>query len=283
VAVTGFDQNDYEVDTANRRNPDAAIKDGAILYRVTSDMYSGKKHILTGAAPLGSLNQGRYNTYHQRTTYCANNVTVCLSEMLYRLYRGVLDGVQAGLAPHHLEQLITKSYNLVVFAVGKIDGLVYVDSDGAKLYNPKLTGTSVTSPDPTYAPLHQFGTNVRGAGKRGVVYPSARHSDDFAFALFYDETKKIKTDPYKVLDLRLQLISEGQDFKSKHPGPFDFTRDKMHPTIGYYEFADEDAFRDLKVQKLINPDDLAEWGYIDFVRRRYDIMCTYTNKKIVNC
>ena len=272
-----YNKDLYAVDREKGFDPNASIKDGALLYRITSRKWCDDRNILTGNGAHYGPGEGRFHRINQRTTYCAENAMVCLSEMLYRLYRGMLKGIKDKLPDANLKRLTSKNYVLVIMSVGKIADLVYADSLGARAYHRHITGPSITCPDSEYEPLQIFSDAVRGDYKNGVVYPSARHSEGLAFALFKDETGKLKPSPYEKLELRLQLISEGQDYiinppatLAARPPQFNITNDKLHPTVGYYEFRNPRVFNNLKNQGLINPDGLSERGYLDFVRRRYD-------------
>lgn len=280
-----FDINRYEMDN-NRRNPNAALGDGAVLYRITSDLHSDRSIILSGEGAM--FRDGRYNYIRQRTTYCAMSVMVALSEALYYMYRAVLDAVHAGLSPYDLDSMTDDTRHLVVLAVDRIDDLVYVDAAGATLYYPGLQYMTITHPDHRYDPLQKFGTEVSRRRKNGVVFPSARHSEAFAYALFEDQTAKLKSVPYEILKVRLRLVPESHDFTSHLPAPAPpppalfLDRDRPHPTVGHYEFDDSAAgttLADLKSQQLINPSDLREKSYIDFVRRLY----TDPDKKYIPC
>jgi hypothetical protein len=265
-----YNPDDYVIDFANGYDPDAALNDGAVLYRLTSRTYAGQTEILTGNGAALGVTDGRFHVVQQRATYCANNVIVCLSEILYHVYRGMLDGIRDELPPADLKKRATLKRVLVIFSVSAIDEIVYADSVGARRYSPGITGPSITCPDSEYLPLQKFASEVRRDSKTGVVFPSARHTEGFAFALFRNETARLKSHPYDVLELQLQLISESQDLRVKPPAKFDIERQKLHPTVGYYEFLDPIAFNDAKVRQLVHPDGLSSQGYVDFVRRRYD-------------
>ena len=258
------------LDTDKGHDPDASIEDGAVLYRITSRTYCGRNEILTGDGAALGVDEGRFHRVKQRTTYSANNIIICLSEILYRMYRAMLDSIKDKLPAADLKQRALRRQVLVILTVGKIDNLIYADSIGARVYNSNITGPSITCPDSVYSPLQDFSDAVRKDNKSGVVYPSARHSEGLAFALFNDETQSVKPTPYETLELQMQLVSESQDFLIRPPSKFDIHGDKLHPTIGYYEFKDPLAFSDLKSKHLIWPEALSDKGYVDFVRRRYD-------------
>jgi hypothetical protein len=162
-----------------------------------------------------------------------------------------------------------RTYKLAIFSVKKIDELVYVDSIGAKSYDARIISSTVVFPDDIYGPLHHISDRLREEKKRGVVYPSARHSRDFAFAFFKNETRKIRDDFYEAPLLNLQLIVEEQNPLDFPPQRFKVHTDKLHATMGYYEFADNSEFDRLKSEGLIYPSGIPNSGYIDFVRRHY--------------
>lgn len=264
-----YDPTRYMIDDANHHDPDASLEDGAMLYRITSRTYSGSGDVLTGNGAANGVTEGRFHRIGQRATYCANNVMLCLAEILFRQYRVMLDGIEKDTHPALLKPQAVGKHVLVILAVDKIDNIVFADSVGARVYNHNITGPSITTPDLVYDQLQKFSDEVRRDRKRGVVYPSARHSEGFAFALFNNESGRIRLTPYETLELKLQLVSEKQDFSIKPPARFDIYVDKIHPTIGYYEFINETAFNGLKSRGLIHPDRLPARGYFDFVRRRY--------------
>ena len=76
--------------------------------------------------------------------------------------------------------------------------------------------------------------------------------------------------PYIGLPISLRLIAEDQDTTSFPPKKFKVHTDKLHATMGYYQLKDEDQLEALKAEGLIHPKNIPAWGYVDFVRRRYD-------------
>jgi RES domain len=264
-----YDPSLYEIDTLDRQESDASIKDGALLYRVASPTHWNWPHIISGDGTMKKKSVGRFHRIDQRASYCANNVIVCLSEMLYHQYRKFLSQVEANQPRDHLDQWTLRKSRLAIFSVKRIDGLVYVDSIGAKSYDARIISSTVVFPDPLYGPLHVISDQLRQHEKSGVVYPSARHSKDFAFAFFKNETSKIKRgDFYEAPLITLQLIVEEQD-TSYPPTRFRVHTDKLHATMGHYEFDDPDHFEALKDEGLIYPKGIPASGYIDFVRRHY--------------
>jgi hypothetical protein len=258
----------YDVDRRGEKHS-AEIRDGALLYRVASLQHWERPHILSGAgAELGSP-AGRFHRINQRASYCSNNVILCFAEMLYHMYRRVMDGIVDRLPVEHLINWRDKEARLVIFSVQDIRDLVYVDSQGARVdFDPRMLGWAVVCPYGTYEPFHNLSDMLRVKAKKGIVYPSARHSVDLAFAFFRDETAKIREDLYIALDMRLQLIPENQDFNAPPDECSPFSG-KLHATMGYYEFLDPGEFGRARTEGLIYPDALQDRGYVDFVRRRY--------------
>ena len=261
-------EKDYHVDP-DRQVFDAWLEEGALLYRIASLSHWQRSYIITGEGSIKTRSEGRFHRVDQRTSYCANNIIVCLSEMLYHMYRRFLAQLEQFQPREHSTIWTTQKYRLVIFAVKRIDDLVYVDSIGAKKYDSRITSSTVVFPDPLYGPLHNISDRVRLDMKNGVVYPSARHSEDFAFALFKNETSKLMEDPYKAPHITLQLIAEDQDIISFPPDGFKVYTDKLHATMGYYQFDKPNQLDALKDAGLIYPEDIPASGYIDFVRRHY--------------
>lgn len=258
----------YQVDTENRQEDYASILDGAMLFRITSLSHWDKHDIISGEGCLNKTSKGRYHQA-QRVSYCANNVIICISELLYHMYRKVLDGIKDNHPTRHLSTWFKQQFRLAIFSVEEISDLVYVDSIGAKNYDPRILSSTVVFPDAIYEPLQVISARLRLDGKNGVVYPSARHSRDLAFALFNNETSKIKDTFYEAPFIKLQLILEEQDCSTFPPESFKPHTDKLHATMGYYEFEDKTHLDKLKTDQLIYPNDIPPSGYIDFVRRHY--------------
>jgi RES domain-containing protein len=212
---------------------------------------------------------GRFNAADQRASYCANNIILCFAEMLYHMYRMFLLQLEQYQPKVHSKNWITQNSRLVIFSVKRIDDLVYADSIGAKQYDARITSSTVVSPDHIYGPLHNLSERARQAKKSGVVYPSARHSQDFAFVFFKNETQKLMETPYRAPHIILQLIAEDQDTSSFPPKRFKVYTDKLHATMGYYQFKNPAYLDSLKKAGLIYPEDIPLSGYVDFVRRRY--------------
>jgi RES domain-containing protein len=263
-----YDTSLYQIDP-ERVVCDATLRAGAILYRAASLSHWERVHIVTGVGAEQGRHKGRFHEVAQRASYCANNVVVCIAEKLYHQYRLMLDGIYARQPADHLALYRRLQCMLVVFEVDRIDGLVCVDADAASRdYDARLSGSTIVFPDPLYEPLRLFSSALREKGKRGVVYPSARHSEGLAFALFRDETERVRATPYLGILMELSLVSEEQNF-TLAPAPFSVFREKLHATMGHFRFIDVTAFEAAKRQGLFHPKELPVTGYVDFVRRRY--------------
>jgi RES domain-containing protein len=261
-----FDEDKYEYDQKNKSQK-AKLHENAVLYRLTSFTHSNKEEVLTGKGAL--RDSGRFHVTHQRTSYCANNMLVCLSEVLFHNYQGVLSRMNDNQPWQEVNELIEDERCLVMFKVGEIDKFVFIDSDAVRVdLNKRMSGTMVVFPQANYLPFQQFSTSLRGIGMNGVFYPSARHSKDICIALFEDHSKKVKKSDYRTLAVTLNLLKENQNFNSPIEicDPFS---DKIHPTMGYYRFDNEMAFIKAKSDNYLNPPNIPIEGKIDFVRRLY--------------
>jgi len=263
-----YSQSMYKTDP-QRKLHEAEIDAGAVLYRLTSIHYCQASEILNGKAPTYSKISGRFNEPDQLTTYCANNVIVCLAEVLYHMYRAVLDRIRLKRPYADVIGAVHWKKCLSVFAVGRIAQLVYIDSEGtSRDYDSRISGATITFPDPLYEPFRDFHTRVRQERKSGILYPSARHSQGLCIALFGDMTDRLQHDFYELLPVDLRLVSEDQD-PAQAPRDCDPFRDKLHATMGYYTFTAPDQFERVRNGGSIYPADIPPTGMVDFVRRRY--------------
>jgi RES domain-containing protein len=261
-----YDAAKYQLDRETRTRNEAAFLDGAVLYRLTSPIHCDKTDVLSGKG--ANRTKGRYHNF-QSTSYCASNVLLCMAEVLFHMYRAVIDGIRKELSHGHLMQLSESPRILIVFAVAERTDLIWADSEGCRTdYAPRVGGTSVVYPDATYEPMQAFAEKLRELQKPGVMYPSARHSQDFAVALFEDQNTLLKTDPFERLAVTLKLINEEQEL-GVAPETVSPLRDKLHPTMGFYEFADAGELERVRGAGLLNPSQIPQRGYVDFVRRKY--------------
>lgn len=267
-----FDYSLYDYDQSNKERHEAVLRENACLYRVTSTIHCSATDILTGRGPMSSLEPGRFNAPQQQTTYCANNILVCFSEVLFHMYRLVLKRIQNKKYALTRAAMISERA-LVVIRVKEIKDLVYIDSAGVAVdYDHLVYGAAAVFPDPHYAVFQEFSNRVRQEKKRGIIYPSARHSRDVCMALFHDETNSILPGCHQIASVRFQLIPEDQNLDERPTaGGFDPYARKIHPTMGHYEVTDADTWEQLRDAKLLNPSGIPQVGMIDFVRRRYRV------------
>jgi len=263
-----YSEDAYEYD----RNHDsyvAKLRDGALLYRLASMQHCSREDALTGAGSLEAPVKGRFNTAQQRTTYCTNNVLVCIAEVLFHMYRRALRAIENRAPAHEIRATMREKRCLLVLRIHEIDGMVYADSKDVALdFDPRVCGASVVFPDPYYKFLWEFGDEVRSRGKKGILYPSARHLNDVCIALFYDETERIDPNFDIALDIELRLVAEDQDYTQplRSCDPFD---DKLHATMGYYCFTNSTELENARTAIALNPLDIPASGMVDFVRRQY--------------
>jgi hypothetical protein len=263
-----YDDSLYDYDP-NNINHEAKLNNGAYLYRLTSITHSEIDDALNGGGPLKSSQPGRFNNPYERASYCANNTLVCIAEILYHMYRTALNRIENRDPDGFILESFLAKRALISIRVSEIDNMVHIDgSDVKRHFDQRMGGTATVFPGPNYDMTLGFNKLLRDKGKRGVFYPSARHSKDICIALFDDETSRIDQGSYKLLNVELRLLPETQPLKTPFSICEPFT-DKLHPTMGYYSFDDPAQLADAKTRKTINPADLPEKGIVDFIRRQY--------------
>jgi RES domain-containing protein len=264
-----YDAGLYNFDRENSYH-EASLEKGAFLYRLTSVNHAGLQDILSGKGPELSRAEGRFNAPQQKATYCTNNALVCIAEVLYHMYRVVLDLISNGMPYRQVQSSLHAERCLVVVRVKEIKDLVYCDCEGARRdFNAKFGGTTVVFPDNHYEPFWDFNNTIRKKGKKGVIYPSARHSRDLCLVLFDDETPRIMRRSVYRLNIKLQLLPEDQDPRQP-PRKCDPLREKLHATMGYYSFENQEQYDKARNAHILNPGDTPFQGMIDFVRRKYN-------------
>jgi hypothetical protein len=160
--------------------------------------------------------------------------------------------------------------SLSAFRVDGIPDLIYIDAEGLQVdFDPRIRGAAVVYPEATYDLFLELNRSIRKRNKRGIVYPSARHSRGYCFALFDDETSHIDVVSFRNIEVKLMLVSEQQQFGAV-ASPCNPFREKLHCTMGYYEFVDQIVFDKARTDGILNPAALPGHGLVDFVRRRYD-------------
>lgn len=257
-------------DHGNHDRVAATLKDGAFLYRVTSRSWVAQDVLLTGDGPKLARTSGRFHFIQQSATYCSTNILTALSEVLYHSYRSVLDRMTQQSDPDLVLRLASYDRYLVIFRVREIRNLAYLDAVSARvIYGGQFGGTMTVCPDKVYEPFQKLSNDLRERGKKGLFYPSARHSEGLCVVLFDDESSSIIDGEYHVLKVKLKLISE--DAPPKRPTadchPY---MDKLHPTMGYYQFEDPSYLQRLDAAGMINPSTIPPAGFIEFVRHPYN-------------
>lgn len=234
-----YDESLYEFDRNNTYH-EATLRRGAYLYRLTSINHAGLDDVLSGRGAGKGRVKGRFNAPQQKATYCTNAL-VCIAEVLYHMYRTVLDKMTNKLAYRDIRSSLEAERCLVILRVEAIPDLVYVDCEAVKVdFNTRFGGTTVVFPDHLYAPFRDFNDTLRANSKKGVIYPSARHSKDVCLTLFDDETSRIIPDTDERLNIKLQLPSEDQD-PLQPPQRCDPYQVKLHATMGYYSSLTEQS------------------------------------------
>jgi RES domain-containing protein len=265
-----FDETSYVYDRS-RQKCTAGLADGAYIYRLVSLAHCSPDEILTGKGPEASRESGRFNGPQQRTSYCATNILTCLSEVLYHMYRGVLRRLKDKQPYDDVVAAMRVRRALAIARVQAIDDMVFVDSEGVRVdYKVSIPGTTIVFPDHKYKPFRRFSDKLRRDMKKGVVYPSARHSEGMCFALFNDETGRLIKSEFELLFVEMSLVPEKHDPKVAAPATLDPFREKLHATMGHYRFEDPTELERLRSAVRLNPIDIKSEGMIDFVRRRYN-------------
>jgi RES domain len=243
------------------------IESGAYLYRITSENRNAFEFMLNGGGPLSCDNSGRFHFAHQRTTYCANNALITIAEVLYHMYRTALHRVMANDPIVSIEAAARRDACFTLARVRRIDSLLNLESEQFLRDNgPRFGGTMAVHPDKEYREFQTLAARLREQGMRGLAYPSARHWQDVCFVLFRDETGVIEPSSFRWLQVRLQLVRERQD-QTKEPEYCRPDLHKLHPTLGFYRFKDPQELEALRRDGVLNPADLPEAGYLEFVRR----------------
>lgn len=258
----------YDID-ATRLRGEAAILNGAYLYRLASITHCKMEDVLSGRGTLKSRDRGRFHMRQQQISYCANNVLVTFAEVLFHMYDVVLRRLGQLQPTRQVREAVRVKRCLAIFRVRGVSDLILLDSETVQIeFDPRIRGATVVYPAATYEVFLQFNDKVREVGKKGIVYPSARHSRDHCFALFDDETEQVDATSFTTMSVELSLIREDQNFNDPVQ-PCNPYEHKLHATMGHYRVLDNTVFAQAKADRIINPPDLPSSGYIDFVRRLY--------------
>jgi len=156
----------------------------------------------------------------------------------------------------------------VIFEAHAIPNLIYIDTDDCRRYtmigaSAALHSALIINPDHLYEPLQKASEFYRAQGKKGLIYPSARHSCGHALALFDDHSRSLVR-IVKTLQVFLSLVDEEK--LQPVAQPFNPDTGKISYTQGYYQFSRNDYLANKSFLQSFLPD----WsGIIDFVRRNY--------------
>jgi len=245
----------------------AHIGKGTTLFRLASLSYSSESDLLNGRGTYA--NEGRYHVHQQLTSYASNNVLVCITEILYHMSRRAMNFL-INNGPISLWQAYAhQARKLVLFTVDQIPELVYIDTEESRNrtaagIQKSLHSTVIINPDCVYSPLQLAGNHYRSLHKRGVVYPSSRHFEGLAVALFGDHTSSL-TKIVGKLDVNLILVEDTSNKLATSP-QFNPYHDAISHTRGYYQFKRSHFTTH---GNLLAPFLPSSKGYIDFVRRPY--------------
>ncbi len=191
-----------------------------------------------------------------------------MGEILYHMSRNSLSVLANNGTTRQWQTSARVTKHLVAFEVNMIPDMVYIDTEDCRQQIPLLTkqlipSSIVVHPDQLYGPLQQAGDFCRRQAREGVVYPSARHSQGLAVALFRDHMRSIKG-IVATLEVELALV----EAESYQPVPnFSPHDEKISHTHGYYEFTDPSAFA--KYQSVLQPALPSVRGVVEFIRRPY--------------
>ena len=238
------------------------------FYRITTPQFSDREVAFNGGGSINSPGYGRFNAPHQRTTYCADSALVCIAERLYHLYRDAKPALaQRPLDPRFATESLSAYSSLLIFkATEDINELVHLGGDYAQIEADSAFGAGATAePGPQYDLFAGFNNLLRTKKTMGVRYPSSRYSGGSCYALFHDVTKRIDSDSYQQLTLTLQLVHADQDRNSEPPDPINPLVDKLHSTMGYYQFEKPADLTSATSNGLIVPASLPSADYVDFV------------------
>lgn len=263
-----FDSNKYVFDEPGGFT--VRLDDGALLYRITDMTYSASDVVMSGRGPIKTRGEGRWHVVQQPATYCSDNILVCVSEVLFHMYRGLLDNLSKNKHPREVLDKCTLRRVLAIVQTKEISGLINIESKYLNKRHASATriqGAVAVHPDVTYEPFRVLNEELRrDAQVRGVVYPSARHSSGMCFVFFEDESKNVKADTV-TLELQLCLIPESYSCGPACP-IIDPYENRVCGYAGYYQ-CDKNALEDLRRKGMLNPANMPHAGVVSFLRRLY--------------
>ena len=124
-------------------------------------------------------------------------------------------------------------WSIPIHGTPQIRDFVFLDSENVVSdFDPRICGATTVFPEAVYDVFHDFNNKMREIGKKGIICPSARHSQDYCIALFDDETNSVRSFNAE-LNVTLQLVVEDQVFGGPI-GSCNPPRQKLHATMGHY-------------------------------------------------
>jgi hypothetical protein len=234
---------------------------------LASPSFSSRSFLLNGrGADSGA---GHYHVIQQTTSYVSDHVLLCMAEVLHHMARRAMKVLETN-GP--LSQWISHAHivrQLVIFDVHGIPDLICIDTDECRRQTAinaqrLIPASLITNPDHVYEPLQKASESYRAQNKKGVVYPSARHSRGFAVALFGDHTNSIQR-VIATMQVTLSLVDEETQQAVFQPS-FNPDSRRISYTQGFYMVSRNALIAN---NHLLQPYLPRETGIIDFVRRPY--------------
>lgn len=259
-------------DIGHRHRQDAYIQGDSTLFRLVSPPRSSVDELLNGKGAQKC--EGRLHFIRQNTSYVSDNVILCMAEVLYHMSQRAMEGLANNYSGRVWQTCIQARKVLVIFDVKEIPDLIYIDTEECRIQvaagtNPSewLLSTVIVNPQCIYRPLqHASDVYRKIPGKRGIVYPSARHSRGLAVALFDDHTSSIKQ-IRATIEVTLTLAEEGTSNLATDPN-FSMLSGKLSHIRGHYRMSRNALIAN---RNLIQPTLLQAEGFIDLVRRPYSV------------
>jgi hypothetical protein len=246
----------------DRFSEGATIESGTRLYRITSPSFVSKKFLLNGKGSM--MGEGRYHFINEPTSYSSDNVLLCIAEKLFHMNNAALKKLKNS-SYGEFNGETSKKCILVVFKCKEINDLSNIRSKGAlRKYN--INPSTITHPDTIYRQLQTVSSNMRKNRKKGIISPSARHSEGLSVAFFGDCTSSI-LDIEHIFKLELTLVSEDLSTLARDTQKFNPKVHRVSQNIGYFEFNTPQV---KQFFALIEPRMGGLSGFIDFYRFKYN-------------
>jgi hypothetical protein len=243
----------------------AGLLDGAYLYSITPKEYSERNQVVSGvsAAHDTELFGGLFHSPQQYASYCANNVLTLICDVLHSMVTTALKAMARRYPYSEIASHLEAHRYLVVFTVMELGDLVFAPSRG--IYHEfgfQLHDEALRCPELFVNDLKLLADRARHASKRGILYPSARHSRGMCLVFFRNESNAVHADPYVRLELELKLVGE-----NSHIGKDIMGKDIIDIRRGYFEFIDPHQMD--AIRSAICPLYLTSKGIVELVRRDY--------------